>query len=137
MQIKILETNEKEIAPLTRLSPDDKYDPDGPLQRLLDLDGEVLDQGEGYWVTIRVTKVEPDRQRPHGIDYSLCLLSPDDECLLRFDNAHPIQVGRKLTETKDHVHKGGRMEPYIYSDPEKLMNDFWSAVDEILKAKGV
>jgi hypothetical protein len=122
---------------LTKLSPGDKYDPDGPLQRLLDLNGEVLDQGEGYWVRIRVTRVGPDKLKPHGIDYSLCLLSPDDECLLRFDNAHPIRVGHKLTDASDHVHKGEHVEPYIYSDPEELMNDFWGAVEEILTAKGV
>ncbi|HEY4940136.1 MAG TPA: DUF6516 family protein [Rhizomicrobium sp.] len=96
-----------------------------------------MDQGDGFWVTIRVSKVEPDALKPHGIDYSLCLLSPDDDCLLRFDNAHPIRVGRKLTQTNDHVHKGGRVKPYVYSDPEELMKDFWNAVDEILKAKGV
>jgi Family of unknown function (DUF6516) len=123
--------------PLTKLSSDDKYDPDGALQRLLDLDGEVMDQGEGFWVKIEAAKVGPDELRPHGISYSLCLFSPDDDCLLRFDNAHPIRVKRKMTETSDHVHWGGRVEPYVYSDPEELMSDFWEAVDEILRAKGV
>ena len=122
---------------MTKLSPDDKYEPDGALQRLLDLDNEVLDQGDGYWVKIRVTKVEPDRLRPHGIDYSLCLLSPDDKCLVRFDNAHPVRDGNDLTATADHVHLGEKVKPYGYSDPEALMNDFWAEVDRVLKEEGV
>ena len=84
-----------------------------------------------------MTKVEPDRLRPHGIDYSLCLLSPDDECQVRFDNAHPVLDGRKLTATSDHVHVGGRVKPYVYTDPDALMNDFWTEVDQVLIEKGV
>lgn len=117
---------------MKNLSSGDKYDPDGALQRLLDLDGYVLEQGGGYGVEFRITKVAPSRRRPHGIDYSLCLLSPDDECLLRFDNAHPIKVKGKATQTNDHVHKGRRVRPYIYVDPEELMADFWTAAEEIL-----
>lgn len=96
-----------------------------------------MDQGEGYWVEIKARKVEADELRPHGIDYSLCLLSPDDQCLVRFDNAHAIRAGRKLTATADHVHLGCRVKPYVYSDPEQLMSDFWTEVDRVLKEKGV
>jgi hypothetical protein len=46
-------------------------------------------------------------------------------------------VKRKLTKTSNHLHKGLRVEPYAYSNPEELMSDFWSEVDKILKAKGV
>ncbi len=126
---------------LTKLSSDDNYDPNGSLQRLLDLDGEIMDMGEGYWVKIEVRKIEPTRHRPQGIAYALCLFSPDDERLICFDNAHPISVGsgpaRKTTEASDHVHKKARVQPYGYSDPEKLMSDFWTCVDEALKERGV
>jgi hypothetical protein len=35
------------------------------------------------------------------------------------------------------VHKGSRIEPYDYTDPEELMCAFWSDTDRILKEKGV
>jgi hypothetical protein len=126
---------------LTKLSPDDKYDPDGSLQRLLDLDGEIMDMGDGYWVKFDVHKIEPDEMRPHGIAYSLCLFSPDDERLVCFDNAHPVATGcgpsKKRTEVSDHVHAGAQVKPYAYSNAEALMADFWQAVETVLDAKGV
>ena len=126
---------------MTKLSSDDKYDPEESLQRLLDLNGEIMDIGEGYWVKFDVHKIEPDEKRPHGIAYSLCLFSPDDERLVCFDNAHPVTVGsgpsKKQTEISDHVHVGAKIKPYAYSDAEELMADFWQAVETVLNAKGV
>jgi len=126
---------------LTKLSSGDKYDPDGSLQRLLDLNGEIMDMGEGYWVKFDVHKIEPGEKRPHGIAYSLCLFSPDDERLVCFDNAHPVAVGRgpskKRMEVSDHMHLGPQIKPYVYSDAEELMIDFWKAVETVLGAKGV
>jgi hypothetical protein len=125
---------------LTRLSSDDKYEPDSSLQRLLDLDGEIWDVGDGYWVKIEVRKIEPTARKPHGINYSLCLFSPDDERLVCFDNAHPVKTGSgpagKLSETNDHAHRGDRVEAYRYADAEALMTDFWAAVETALKEKG-
>ncbi|HEY0281993.1 MAG TPA: DUF6516 family protein [Rhizomicrobium sp.] len=126
---------------MTKLSSDDKYDPDGSLQRLLDLNGEIMDMGDGHWVKFNVHRIEPDEKRPHGIAYSLCLFSPDDERLVCFNNAHSVATGscpsKKQTEISDHVHVGEQIKPYAYSDAEELMSDFWQAVETVLSAKGV
>lgn len=115
--------------------------PDGSLQRLLDLDGEIMDMGDGYRVKIEVRKVDPSPKRPHGINYSLCLFSPEGERVIGFDNAHPVAIGtspaRKLSATNDHTHKGSWIRPYDYVDAETLMSDFWTDVDKMLKSKGV
>ncbi|MDE1938229.1 MAG: hypothetical protein KGI68_04340 [Alphaproteobacteria bacterium] len=104
-----------------------------------------MDMGDGYWVKIEARKVEPSEGRPHGIDYSLCLFSPDDDRLVCFDNAHPVSSGsgsgsgpaRKRSGTNDHVHRGVRIRPYGYTDAEQLMEDFWCAVEETLRMRGV
>ena len=46
------------------------------LDALLDLHGEVLVQGGGYWVKIEAWTVEPTAGVPHGIRYSLTLHDP-------------------------------------------------------------
>jgi hypothetical protein len=44
---------------------------------------------------------------------------------------------KKQTEVSAHVHVGGQIKPYTYSDAEELMTDFWNAVETVLNAKGV
>jgi hypothetical protein len=114
---------------------------DSSLERLLDLDGSVMAMGGGYWVEISVQKVPATRQKPHGINYSFCLCSPEGERLVGFDNAHRVATGRKpsvkMGSTNDHVHIAGRSRPYAFSDAETLLADFWTEVDKMLKAKGV
>ena len=126
---------------MTKLSSDDKYPPADSLERLLDLDGTIMEMGGGYWAKIEARKVEPTENRPHGIAYSLCMFSPDDVRLICFDNAHPRKLGRgpskKKTDTGDHVHLGSRVKPYRYTSAEDLMVDFWSEVDKTLKARGI
>jgi hypothetical protein len=61
---------------LTTLSVVDKYRLEresSALQRLLDLDGEIMEQGKGFWVEIHAKRVPPSTVKPHGIDYCLCL----------------------------------------------------------------
>ena len=41
------------------------------LQYLLDLSGEILDQGDGYWIKIDAWEIPPSRDVPHGVRYSL------------------------------------------------------------------
>ncbi len=97
--------------------------------------------GEGFWVEISAREVPAGTQRPHGIDYSLCLFSPRDQRLLCFDNAHAVSSGRKpsrkTAKTNDHYHVEGKTKPYEYVDAETLLTDFWTEVDKVLKAKGV
>ena len=128
---------------MTNLSPGDKLRAveDGTLDRLLDLDGEIMEVGGGYWVKITASRIAPDTTRPHGVEYSLSLFGPDDETVIRYDNAHPIKIGSgpatRQTETSDHVHKKERLKPYAYCDAETLLVDFWGDVYRVLKEEGV
>jgi len=128
---------------LTGISALDKYrqpEEDSTLDRLLDLDDEILVMGQGYWVEIHATRVPPTPEKSHGIDYSLCLFDPDGERLVGYDNAHAVRVkarSRKRTATYDHVHKRKRVKPYRYSNAETLVNDFWTDVERILKERGI
>jgi Family of unknown function (DUF6516) len=129
---------------LTTLSVVDKYRLEresSALQRLLDLDGEIMEQGKGFWVEIHAKRVPPSTVKPHGIDYCLCLLNPSGKRLVCFDNAHPVSVGRppsrKMSKTNDHQHVRRSVTPYAYTDAETLMGDFWAEVDKVSKAEGV
>ena len=62
---------------------------DDGLSHLLDLDGNIEVQNEeGYWVKMEVSRVDVTAERPHGIRYSLTLHAPTSERLMGFDNAH-------------------------------------------------
>lgn len=104
---------------------------------LLDLDGEVLvvDPSGGHWVRFVVTRVPESPEKPHGIDYSLTLHGPDGERLIGFDNAHPAQ--KRQAGPQDHRHRRRRVQPYVYHDAATLLADFWAAVDEVLRGRGV
>ncbi len=114
---------------------------DSTLERLLDLDGEIMDVGGGFWISIKAERVPATPHRPHGINYSLCLFDGADERIICFDNAHTIVVGsgpgKMRSKVTDHVHAGKRIRPYVYNDAETLVVDFWSAVYDFLKKKGV
>jgi hypothetical protein len=129
---------------LTRLSAVDKYlirREGSALERLLDLDEEIMEVGKGFWVEISAARVRPTPTRPHGIDYSLCLLDPDGTRLVCYDNSHPVCTGRppsrKKSKTNDHKHDSKSVVPYEYTNAETLMEDFWNDVDRVLKEEGV
>ena len=108
------------------------------LDALLDLDGQVLvvDPNGGHWVRFVVTRVPTSPEKPHGLDYSLTLHGPDGERLVGFDNAHP--VGRQTRGAlQDHRHRLGVVAPYDYQDAASLLVDFWTAVDTMLRIRGV
>ncbi|MGQ0561163.1 MAG: toxin-antitoxin system TumE family protein [Gemmatimonadota bacterium] len=111
---------------------------DPSLDTLLDLDGAVLvvDPEGRYWVRFVVTQVPVSAEKPHGLDYSLTLHGPDGERLVGFDNAHP--VGRRdRGEPHDHRHRLKTVKPYEYQDAASLLADFWTAVDAVLRERGV
>lgn len=115
---------------------------DDPLSYLLDLDGEILVQAGGYWAKIEAHTCKVSPQVPHGISYSLTLHDRYGERVLGFDNAHAPPKGRKGFSTRcvqyDHWHPDGRtIEAYEFSDPGKLLEDFFAAVDRILTARGI
>lgn len=124
---------------MTELSPD--HNLDNTLDRLLDLDGSIMVLDGGFWVKIEATKVPPTEAKPFGVDYSLCLFSPQNERVIGFDNAHSVSTGkppsRKRAIRNDHKHDGRKMTPYGYSSAETLLVDFWNAVEAHLKKEGI
>ncbi len=114
---------------------------DRTLEGLLILDGDIMEVGGGYWLSLKARQVAITTAIPHGIKYSLCLLTPNDDRVVCFDNAHPINVGKgrakKITPVNDHVHREGKMRPYEYTDAGTLLVDFWKAVYDYLKKVGV
>ena len=111
---------------------------DRSLDVLLDLDGRVLvvDPAGGHWVRFVVNRVPASPEKPHGLDYSLTLHGPQGERLVGFDNAHPVRSGRRGAPP-DHHHRFGRVRGYEYTDAATLLADFWTAVDQVLRDKGV
>jgi hypothetical protein len=107
------------------------------LDTLLDLDGQVLvvDPKCGYWVHFVVTRVPVSEAKPHGIDYSRTLHGRKGERLVGFDNAHPVRGQRGGSH--DHRHRLRTIKPYEYRDAATLLADFWSAVDAVLRERGV
>jgi len=116
---------------------------DASLDTLLDLDGQVLvvDPKGRHWVRFVVRRVTVTEAKPHGLDYSLTLHGPDGKRLVGFDNAHPVRrasgPGGKAGIAFDHRHRLKRVRPYEYQDAAALLADFWAAVDEVLRERGV
>lgn len=115
---------------------------DAGLDALLELDGQILfvDPRGRHWVRFVVRRVEPSPRRPHGLDYSLTLHDENGERLVGFDNAHPVRPvsgpsGRRR-RSQDHKHRFRTVRPYDYQDAATLLDDFWRAVDAVLKERG-
>ena len=109
---------------------------------LLDLDGQVLvvDPKGDYWVKFSVRRVNATPDRPWGIRYSLTLHGPDGARLVGFDNAHTVRKSQRpggRAAGHDHVHHLDSVRPYEFRGAAALPEDFWSAVDRMLKDKGV
>ena len=64
---------------------------DRGLTFLLDLDGEIQEQGNGFWIKFSVWQVPMSEHIPHGIRYSLSLHDPYGKRLIGFDNAHAVK----------------------------------------------
>jgi hypothetical protein len=73
------------------------------------------------FVDIRIWRVPSTvRGSEHDLKYSLALIV-DRACVLRYDN----EAGKG-----DHRHTAdGLEEPYSFSGPEALIEDFWKEVD--------
>lgn len=113
------------------------------LDNLLDLDGSILDQGDGYWIKIEAWRSPPSAAVPHGIRYSLTLHEPHGRRILGYDNAHAASWPKKFKytgriRTFDHVHRHAADPgfPYEFESAEQLLADFFRDVDRaLLKAK--
>jgi hypothetical protein len=111
---------------------------DRSLDVLLDLDGVglIVDPEGRYWVRFTVKLVPVSGEKPHGLHYSLTLHGPEGERLVGFDNAHPVGRQRR-GEQQDHRHRLKTAKPYDYRVAETLLADFWTAVDAVLRERGV
>ncbi|MFO8025488.1 DUF6516 family protein [Thiohalophilus sp.] len=114
---------------------------DTGLDTLLEMDGYILDQGEGYWIKIEAKRLaNPTSERPHGISYSLTLHDPYNQRILGYDNAHAVQqAGNKSYSGRrveyDHKHRSikDKGEPYEFVSAYQLLEDFFTEVDSVLK----
>lgn len=101
----------------------------------------VVDPAGGHWVRFVVTRVPVSAEKPHGLDYTLTLHGPDGERLVGFDNAHAVRqpgMGRRgRGAPHDHRHRLRAVRPYEYRDAARLLTDFWTEVDAVLKERGV
>ena len=110
---------------------------DASLKTLLDLNGEVFPMDNGYWTKFEAYRVTPTPHIPHGIRYSLTLHDRNNTRVLGFDNAHTHKPkekkygARKITW--DHKHKIDRIYTYEFESASRLIEDFWAAVEEMLK----
>ena len=113
---------------------------DHGLETLLDLDGVVIDQDNGYWVKFDVSKTDVTKERPHGLRYSLTLHDQYGKRLMGFDNAHAVKLPKKYKYSGrviefDHLHRNSLDKgiPYEFKDAYQLIQDFFLKVDAILK----
>ncbi len=114
---------------------------DEGLDRLLDLDGLLVEVGGGFWVKIVAKRVSPNRTRPHGIAYALTLHDPSGERIFGIDNAHAVRTtrgpaGRQRSE-HDHLHRLETVRPYHYRDADTLLEDLTREVEAILRKEGI
>lgn len=77
--------------------------------------------GEDRFADIVIWRVpKPVPGSAHGFKYRLALIV-DDVCVLRFDN----EAGKG-----DHKHVDERQVPYDFTTLDRLVTDFWQAVDD-------
>lgn len=95
-------------------------------------------------MSMKVREVDKSGGRPHGLQYALTLHRPGNERVVGYDNAHQAKVGtgpsapsRTRELAFDHRHFRGDVTPYPFESPEKLLEDFWSDVEKILKEEGI
>ncbi len=113
---------------------------DPGITTLLDLHGQIIEQGNGYWIKIEAWRVEMSVDVPHGIRYSLTLHEPYGTRILGYDNAHAIKppkkfkfAGLRLTYDHRHRHVSDKGVPYGFRDAHQLLSDFFSEVDKVLE----
>jgi hypothetical protein len=112
---------------------------DPGLATLLELDGCIVEQGDGYWLEIRAWCVDPSPSFPHGIRYALTLHDPMGLRILGYDNAHAVRpgghyryAGRRLPYDHRHRHAIDDGVPYQFEDAHRLLADFFAEVDRVL-----
>ena len=109
------------------------------LEVLLSLDGTEYTEENGYWYKIEASRVEPSKERPHGIRYNLTLHDNYNQRILGFDNAHAVKAKKHgyytgVIMSYDHVHRSIKDKglPYEFKDAQQLLNDFLNEVNSVL-----
>lgn len=110
---------------------------DTGIENLLELDGEIFPMDNGYWVKFKVRVVPESKHIPHGIRYSLSLHDRYNRRVIGYDNAHGVKLPRRRKlavkrEIWDHKHQTLEIFPYEFESAYKLMEDFWSDVNDII-----
>lgn len=110
------------------------------LETLLLLNGEIYDQGNGYWIKTEAWRIETNEHVPHGIRYALTLHDRYGTRLLGFDNAHAVKppkrkryAGQRLAYDHRHRHVSDKGVPYEFTSPQQLLEDFFNEVDRVLE----
>lgn len=110
---------------------------DESLETLLELDGEIFPMENGYWTKFEAHRVTATPRIPHGVRYCLTLHDRNNTRILGFDNAHAVNPKQKRYRARkiawDHKHKREKVLPYEYESASQLLEDFWAAVDKIIK----
>jgi len=113
---------------------------DQGIETLLDLNGNIIQQENGYWLEIHVWRVVSSNEMPHGIRYALTLHEQSGKRIMGYDNAHATKhsstrqyAGQILPYDHKHRHIADKGVPYEFKDAYQLLNDFFADVDRILK----
>jgi hypothetical protein len=106
------------------------------LDNLLSLNGEIFPMDNGCWVKFEAKVIAPNENIPHGVRYSLTLHDKRNNRVVGYDNAHSYKTknakfGAKKT-TFDHIHKKEIVLSYEFDSADKLIEDFWTSVNQYL-----
>ena len=114
---------------------------DTGLDVLLSLDGTEYTEENGYWYKIEASLIEPTKERPHGMRYSLTLHDNYNQRILGFDNAHAVTAKKRgyhvgTIVSYDHVHRSIKDKGVVYEfkNAQQLLNDFLNEVNSILSS---
>ncbi len=116
---------------------------DEELTALLRLDGASYELADGYVVEFEAKLTDRTEERPHGVRYALVFRPKGGEPCVRFDNAHAAKRpgGRYVRRPKayDHWHRGegDRGQPYEFTTPMNLLEDFFREVKRVLDERGI
>lgn len=76
---------------------------------------------DGSYVDWSITRIKPDKWRPHGVRYRVAWIQKD-VCRVLFDNHH----GKH-----DHCHVEGKEKDYEFTTVERLWADFREEVRKL------
>lgn len=78
--------------------------------------------GEKWFVRIRLLEVQPTKEYPDEIKYTLALIN--------------LRTGKRVLGLDNygghghHMHIDNEVRPYVFKDKRQLLRDFWASVEE-------